>query len=30
VRYTLASDINAEILTDIGRAFDRLEPSTAA
>jgi DNA-binding transcriptional ArsR family regulator len=30
VRYKLATDINAEILTDIGRAFDRLEPSTAA
>ena len=30
VRYTLAADINAEILKDIGRAFDRLEPSTAA
>jgi DNA-binding transcriptional ArsR family regulator len=30
VRYRLASDINAEILDDIGRAFDRLEPSTAA
>src|SRR2546427_10878706 len=30
VRYELASDINAEILQDIGRAFDRLEPTTAA
>lgn len=30
VRYTLATDINAEILQDIGRAFDRLQPSTAA
>ncbi|TMC75956.1 MAG: winged helix-turn-helix transcriptional regulator [Chloroflexi bacterium] len=30
VRYRLASDINAEILKDIGRAFDRLDPSTAA
>jgi DNA-binding transcriptional ArsR family regulator len=30
VRYKLASDINAEILKDIGRAFDRLEPGTAA
>ena len=30
VRYKLASDINAEILKDVGRAFDRLEPSTAA
>jgi DNA-binding transcriptional ArsR family regulator len=30
VRYKLASDINAEILKDIGRAFDRLEPRTAA
>src|SRR2546423_14526457 len=30
VRYKLAGDINAEILQDIGRAFDRLEPSTAA
>jgi DNA-binding transcriptional ArsR family regulator len=30
VRYKLASDINAEILEDIGRAFDRLEPNTAA
>src|SRR2546430_5233081 len=30
VRYKLASDINAEILKDIGRAFDKLEPSTAA
>jgi DNA-binding transcriptional ArsR family regulator len=29
VRYRLASDINAQILEDIGRAFDRLEPSTA-
>ena len=26
VRYKLASDINAEILKDVGRAFDRLEP----
>src|SRR5712692_8345879 len=30
VRYKLASDVNAEILKDIGRAFDRLEPGTAA
>jgi DNA-binding transcriptional ArsR family regulator len=30
VRYKLATDINAEILQDIGRAFDRLEPRTAA
>lgn len=30
VRYKLASDINAEILKDVGRAFDRLEPGTAA
>src|SRR6267378_8376629 len=30
VRYKLASDINAEILKDIGRAFDRLDPSTAS
>src|SRR5438105_12950842 len=30
VRYRLASDINAEILKDIGRAFDRLDPSTGA
>src|SRR5205809_4878096 len=30
VRYRLASDINAEILKDIGRAFDRLDPGTAA
>ena len=30
VRYKLAADINAEILKDIGRAFDRLDPSTAA
>jgi DNA-binding transcriptional ArsR family regulator len=29
VRYTLASDLNAEILEDIGRAFDKLEPRTA-
>ena len=29
VRYKLASDINAQILQDIGRAFDRLEPGTA-
>src|SRR6266851_6244592 len=29
VRYELASDINAEILQDIGRAFDRLDPTTA-
>src|SRR5437867_5588835 len=26
VRYKLASDVNAEILKDIGEAFDRLEP----
>jgi DNA-binding transcriptional ArsR family regulator len=30
VRYKLAADINAEILQDVGRAFDRLDPSTAA
>jgi DNA-binding transcriptional ArsR family regulator len=30
VRYKLAADINAEILKDIGHAFDRLEPGTAA
>jgi DNA-binding transcriptional ArsR family regulator len=30
VRYKLASDINAEILKDVGRAFDRLDPRTAA
>jgi DNA-binding transcriptional ArsR family regulator len=30
VRYKLAPDINAEILKDVGRAFDRLEPGTAA
>src|SRR6266566_3817618 len=30
VRYKLAADINAEILEDIGKAFDRLEPTTAA
>lgn len=29
VRYRLAADINAQILEDIGRAFDRLEPNTA-
>lgn len=29
VRYRLASDLNAEILEDIGRAFDKLEPQTA-
>src|SRR5213595_1343738 len=29
VRYRLASDINAEILKDIGRAFDRLDPGSA-
>ena len=29
VRYKLATDINAEILKDVGRAFDRLEPGTA-
>jgi DNA-binding transcriptional ArsR family regulator len=29
VRYTLASDLNAEILEDIGRAFDKLEQRTA-
>jgi DNA-binding transcriptional ArsR family regulator len=28
VRYRLAADINAEILADIGRAFDKLEPSS--
>src|SRR5437588_8285276 len=30
VRYKLASHIHAQIHTDIGRAFDRLDPSTAA
>ncbi len=30
VRYKLASDINAEILEDIGHAFDRLERGPAA
>lgn len=30
VRYRLASDLNAEILQDIGKAFDRLDPSAAA
>ncbi len=30
VRYKLASDVNAEILKDIGEAFDRLEPGPAA
>src|SRR3989442_12388979 len=30
VRYKLASDINAEILEDIGHAFDRLEPGPPA
>ena len=30
VRYRLATDINAEILQDIGRAFDRLDPGAAA
>ena len=29
VRYKLVSDINAEILKDVGRAFDRLELGTA-
>jgi DNA-binding transcriptional ArsR family regulator len=29
VRYKLASDLNAEILQDIGRAFDKLEPATS-
>jgi DNA-binding transcriptional ArsR family regulator len=29
VRYRLATDLNAEILRDIGAAFDKLEPSTA-
>jgi DNA-binding transcriptional ArsR family regulator len=29
IRYSLASDLNAEILMDIGRAFDKLEPETA-
>src|SRR5437773_12230634 len=29
VRYTLAPDINAQILEDIGRAVDRLEPRSA-
>ena len=30
VRYKLASDINAEILKDVGQAFDRLNGGTAA
>jgi len=30
VRYKLAADINAEILKDIGRAFDRLDRGTTA
>src|SRR5438105_14650355 len=30
VRYKLASDINAAILKDIGRAFDRLDRGSAA
>src|SRR5436305_14906242 len=30
VRYKLAADITAEILKDVGRAFDRLDPGTAA
>jgi len=30
VRYKLASDVNAEILKDIGQAFDRLEPGPEA
>ncbi|HEY7624947.1 MAG TPA: metalloregulator ArsR/SmtB family transcription factor [Candidatus Limnocylindria bacterium] len=30
VRYRLSSDLNAEILEDVGRAFDRLESSSAA
>lgn len=30
VRYTLADDLNAEILEDIDRAFDKLEPPTAS
>ena len=29
VRYTLAADLNAEILEDIGRAFDKLEARSA-
>jgi DNA-binding transcriptional ArsR family regulator len=29
VRYKLAPDLNAEILQDIGRAFDKLEPATS-
>jgi hypothetical protein len=29
VRYTLATDLNAEILADIGRAFDKLEAQEA-
>jgi len=29
VRYRIASDLNAEILEDIGRAFDKLDPSAA-
>src|SRR5712692_3357193 len=29
VRYRLASDLNAEILEDIDRAFDKLETSSA-
>ena len=30
VRYRLAADLNAQILEDIARAFDRLEPTPAA
>jgi ArsR family transcriptional regulator, lead/cadmium/zinc/bismuth-responsive transcriptional repressor len=30
VRYRLSQDINAAILEDIGRAFDRLESTSAA
>src|SRR5213082_932933 len=30
VRYRLAADLNAQIIKDIGRAFDRLDPSTVA
>lgn len=30
VRYRLAADINAEILKEVSRAFDRLDPGTAA
>lgn len=30
VRYRLASDLNAEILDDIGRAFDRVDSAALA